>query len=86
MTKIEYENIQSKLDEELNKNKNYKFLVGKSKQEQLCKELVLSLKDVIRNIYFSKYTLIPSAQMIAEADCDGYCNSNRCSGRDICWR
>ena len=84
MTKKEYKYIQSKLDEELNKDRNYKFLAGKYTQEKLCEELVLSLKDVIRNIYFSKYTLIPSPQMVAEADCDGYCN--RCSGRDICWR
>lgn len=34
MTKKEYEYIQSKLDEELNKDRNYKFLAGKHEQEQ----------------------------------------------------
>lgn len=84
MTKEEYKYIQSKLDEELNKNRPLKPIIRRSQQEELFEGLILSLKDVIRNIYFSKYTLMPSPKMIAEACCDGKCTM--CNGRDVCWR
>lgn len=84
MTKEEYEYIQFRLTEKLPEKRPWQDFMGRAKQKEGYREAVLACKSIISSIYWSQKKLLPTPQMIAEANCDGICH--KCSGVKVCWK